>query len=95
MRQNGSGNFSKVLISPINDASSEFCIAEGELDINHPTLGIIVASPQYWLENETSKQPTLTSTAQVMLNEIHILALREIQAGRPWFCPSMQRYHLS
>jgi hypothetical protein len=45
MRQNGSGNFSKVLISPINDASSEFCIAEGELDINHPTLGIIVASP--------------------------------------------------
>jgi hypothetical protein len=45
MRQNGSGNFSKVLISLINDASSEFCIAEGELDINHPTLGIIVASP--------------------------------------------------
>ena len=59
----GQATFPKFLISPINDASSELCIAEGELDINHPTLGIVVASPQYWLEKETSKQPTLTSTA--------------------------------
>jgi hypothetical protein len=53
MCQNGSGDFAKVLISPINDASSELCIAKGKLDINYPTLGIIVASPQYWLESRT------------------------------------------
>ena len=46
----GQATFPKFLISPFNDTSSELCLAEGQLDINHPTLGIIVTSPQYWLE---------------------------------------------
>ena len=49
----GQATFPKFLISPFNDTGSELCLAEGQLDVNHPTLGIIVTSPQYWLEKRT------------------------------------------
>ena len=87
----GQATFPKFLISPFNDTGSELCLAEGQLDVNHPTLGIIVTSPQYWLEKRNTKQPTLSDQAQVILDELHVVALREVQAGRTWFCPSMQR----
>lgn len=90
----GQATFPKFLVSPFNDVCSNLCLAEGQLDINHPTLGIVVTSPQYWLEKENFEQPTLTNTAQVILDEIQVIALREIQSGRSWFCPSMQRCYL-
>ena len=41
----GQATFPKFLISPFNDTGSKLCLAEGQLDINYPTLGIIVTSP--------------------------------------------------
>lgn len=66
----GQATFPKFLVSPFNDTKSERCLAEGQLDINHPTLGIVVTSPRYWLPKYHPTLPMLSETSQMKLDEI-------------------------
>lgn len=67
----GQATFPKFLVSPFNDTKSERCLAEGQLDINHPTLGIVVTSPRYWLPKYHPTLPMLSETSQMKLRSMH------------------------
>ncbi|NSX55704.1 hypothetical protein [Parasulfitobacter algicola] len=72
------------------DGTSQVILAEGRLDIDHPTIGIVVATPKYPFAMMPDTPATLTSEDQLLVDEIEAHALAEVHAGRPWYCPSLQ-----
>ncbi|MFL4472307.1 hypothetical protein ACERZ8_21375 [Tateyamaria armeniaca] len=90
----GQASFPHVVTSQsagtTTDGTSEVILAEGQLDIEHPTLGIIVATPTYPYPLMDDMPATLDPAANMLVDEIEALAVATVQEGERWFCPSMQ-----
>lgn len=72
------------------NGTSEVILAEGRLDLVHPTIGFIVATPKYPFQMMENMPGTHTPESAALIDEIECIALAEVHAGQPWYCPSMQ-----
>ncbi|WP_299733514.1 hypothetical protein [uncultured Tateyamaria sp.] len=72
------------------DGRSEVILAEGQLDIAHPALGLIVATPTYPYPLMDDMPATLTPAANMEVDELEALAVAIVQDGGRWYCPSMR-----
>jgi len=77
------------------DGTSEVILAEGRLDIEHPTLGFIVATPKYPFPMIPEMPGTHTPEASALIDELECIAINSVQSGQPWHCPSMELAALS
>lgn len=72
------------------DGCSGVALAEGRADLDNPALDIIVACPAYPWPLMPGMPSTPTPEAALMMDELRCLAVAERQAGRDWYCPSLQ-----
>ena len=72
------------------NGTSEVILAEGRLDIEHPTLGFIVATPKYPFPMMPDMPGTHTPKAAALIDEMECIAIASVQSGQPWHCPSME-----
>jgi len=77
------------------DGTSQVILAEGQLDIAHPALGLIVATPTYPFALMNDMPATLDSTAQMLVDELESLAIATVHDNGRWFCPSMRNAHVT
>lgn len=90
----GQASFPLVVVSQsagtATDGTSEVILAEGQLDIAHPALGLIVATPTYPYPLMDDMPATLTPAANMAVDELEALAVATVQDGGRWYCPSMR-----
>jgi hypothetical protein len=90
----GQASYPRIVVSQSagsrTDGRSEVILAEGQLDIVQPALGIIVATPRYPFPLMAGMPATHDPTALVLIDELESLAVDEVMAGRRWFCPSLR-----
>ncbi len=72
------------------DGTSEVILAEGQLDITHPALGIIVATPTYPFALMDDMPATLDPQSAMLVDELEALAIAAVQDNTRWFCPSLR-----
>ena len=72
------------------DGASEVILAEGQLDIAHPALGIVVATPTYPYALMADMAATLDPHAQMLVDELEALAISAVQNNARWYCPSLR-----
>ncbi len=72
------------------DGSSEVILAEGKLDIQHPSVGIVVATPAYPFPMVKDMPGTHTAQSAALIDEMESIAISAIHSGQRWYCPSMQ-----
>lgn len=72
------------------DGTSEVILAEGRLNIRHPTLGFVVATPSYPFAFLDDMPATLTPQSHLLADEMETIALYETQSGRNWQCPLLR-----
>lgn len=77
------------------DGTSEVILAEGQLDIAHPALGIIVATPTYPFALMEDMPATLDPQAAMLVDELEALAIAALQDNTPWYCPSLRTAHVN
>jgi hypothetical protein len=65
-------------------------LAEGRLDIEHPTLGFVIATPKYPFPMMQDMPSTHTPKAAALIDELECIAIASVQSGQPWHCPSME-----
>jgi len=91
----GQASFPHIVVSQsagsATDGRSEVILAEGQLDVVHPALGIIVATPQYPFALMPDTTATHDPAAQMLIDELEVLAVETVQDNRRWYCPSMQQ----
>jgi len=91
----GQASFPHIVVSQnagsATDGSSEVILAEGQLDSVHPALGIIVTTPQYPFGLMPDTTATHDPAAQMLIDELEVLAVETVQDNRRWYCPSMQQ----
>lgn len=73
-----------------NSGAFEAIIAEGRLDIEHPTLGFLVPTPLYPFPLEEGSQSCLSAQAANDVAELCAIAVEEVHNGRNWYCPSLE-----
>ena len=72
------------------DGTSEVILAEGQLDIIHPALSIIVATPTYPFALMDDMPATLNPQAAMLVDELEALAIAAVQDNNRWYCPSLR-----
>ncbi|MBC9246753.1 hypothetical protein H4P12_08510 [Paracoccus sp. 11-3] len=82
-----------IVVSPSagtrgGDASA-VALAESKLDAAHPALGLVVAGPRHVYALQEGTLATLTAEGAMMQSELEAIAVREIHAGRLWYCPRL------
>ncbi|MEL6807847.1 MAG: hypothetical protein AAFO97_08705 [Pseudomonadota bacterium] len=77
------------------DGTSEVILAEGQLDIAHPALGIIVATPIYPFALMEDMPATLDPQAAMLVDELEALAIAAVQDNTTWYCPSLRTAHVN
>ncbi|KAA2317190.1 hypothetical protein DL237_00050 [Pseudooceanicola sediminis] len=76
-----------------DDGTSGVILAEARLDLDHPTLKFIVATPGYPYGFLPGMPATHDATSAALMDEIKVLAVRQTQQGTPWRCPSLSLVH--
>lgn len=71
------------------DGTSPVILAEAQLDIDHWSLGAVVATPKYHLPLEDGTHSTLTAKAACEVSEMEALAADAVLNARQWYCPRM------
>lgn len=66
-------------------------LAEGRLDIDHPNLGFVVATPRHPFPREPDHPAILTSRAQMLVDELEARAVVTVQNGDRWYCPRLRQ----
>ncbi|MEM6371390.1 MAG: hypothetical protein AAF727_01230 [Pseudomonadota bacterium] len=93
-RAAGQASFPLIVVSQSagtrTDGTSEVILAEGQLDIAHPALGVIVATPTYPFTLMDGMPATLCATSNALVDELESLAIATVQDGVRWYCPSMR-----
>ena len=91
----GQASFPHFIVSQsagtATDGRSEVILAEGQLDISHPTLGFVVATPKYPFALMEDMPATLDPTAQMIVDELEVMALAHVQNNQRWHCPAMRQ----
>ncbi len=72
------------------DGTSEVALAESRFDLDNPVLNAIVPTPAYPWPLMAGTPATPSPEAALLMDELSCLAVAEHQAGRRWFCPSLQ-----
>jgi hypothetical protein len=90
----GQGAFPHIIVSQsagtTSNGKAPVILAEGRLDIEHPSLGFIVATPKYPFGLRSDMPGTHTAQAHTLIDEMETMALQTVHAGRPWHCPSLR-----
>lgn len=73
------------------DGRAEVILAEGQLDIAHPTLGFVVATPRYPFALVPDMPATHTASAQMLIDELEVLAVAARQDNQSWYCPTLSQ----
>ncbi|RJE87142.1 hypothetical protein [Paracoccus onubensis] len=86
----GQGAYPLTVVSPKGGGRTgrfeTVSLAEARLDINHPTLGFVVATPLWPFELDPEGEVPSAASA-LMISEIEAIAVAERQSGRDWYCP--------
>jgi len=94
----GQASFPHIIVSQsagtATDGRSQVILAEGQLDLAHPMLGIIVATPKYPYALMHDMPATHAPAAQMLVDELEALALATVQENQRWHCPSMRQAYL-
>lgn len=72
------------------DGTSPVILAEGRLDWNHFSLGFVVPTPLYPFDLAVGSPINLSAQSLLLVRELMGLAAIELDAGREWFCPSLE-----
>ncbi len=95
----GQTNFPLIVVSQSagqqQNGASNVALAEGRLDIEHPTLGFVIATPKYPFAMMPEMPGTHTAKASALIDELECLAVASVQSGNCWHCPSMELAALS
>lgn len=91
----GQASFPHIVVSQsagtATDGRSDVILAEGQLDVVHPTLGFVVATPKYPFALVPDMPATHTSSAQMMIDELEVLAVAALQDNQRWYCPALRQ----
>ena len=91
----GQASFPHIVVSQsagtATDGRSDVILAEGRLDMVHPTLGIVVATPRYPFALVPDMPATHTGPAQMMIDELEVLAVAAVQDNQRWYCPALRQ----
>jgi len=69
---------------------SEVILAEGRVDLDNPSLPVVVASPAYPWGVMDNTPATPSTAAAMIMDELSVHAVMAHQSGQRWFCPMMQ-----
>ena len=70
-------------------------LAEARIDLDNPTLNFVVATPSYPFDLAENMPATHSAEAQMLMDELETCAVREVQNGLAWHCPSLVFAQLS
>lgn len=91
----GQASFPHIVVSQsagtATDGRSDVILAEGQLDMAHPTLGFVIATPKYPFALVPEMPATHTSSAQMMIDELEVLAVAARQDNHRWYCPALRQ----
>lgn len=90
----GQGSYPMIVLSQSagtrTDGRSEVILAEGRLDLDNPTMKFVVAGPCYPYDFMDEMPASHSPQAQMLIDELEVLAVSERQRGRSWHCPSLR-----
>ncbi|MEP6021417.1 MAG: hypothetical protein ABJ251_23335 [Paracoccaceae bacterium] len=66
-------------------------LAEGRLDIDHPTAGIIVATPSHPFPQDPNLRGAPTPKARMLIDELEARAVAKTLDGKRWYCPRLRQ----
>lgn len=72
-----------------SNGRSGVILAEARLDLDHPTLKFIVATPKYPYPFLPGMPATHDGESAALIDELKALAVDQVQQGNPWRCPSL------
>lgn len=91
----GQASFPHIVVSQsagtATDGRSDVILAEGMLDRLHPTLGFVVATPKYPFALQPDMPATHAAAAQLMIDELEVLAVAALQDNKRWYCPALRQ----
>lgn len=70
--------------------NSETILAEGRLDVEHPTSDFIVVTPTYWCDFMVGSTATLKPQSALLVSELEAYALYSVHNGQRWYCPLLE-----
>ncbi len=68
---------------------SPVILAEAQLDIDHWSLGAVVATPKYHLALQPGTRSSLTPAAALYVSEIEAIAADAVLNAGQWYCPRL------